>query len=104
MGRLELNGDVYYVEVIPFEDKSEKDDTGQYEYYYKGKYLLFRSEKEMIRARIYDGEDVISFSKNPACIFGKDLEKLKEYLKEKYGVKKFGFLNKENSRLQLFLA
>ncbi|MGG3800580.1 hypothetical protein [Metabacillus fastidiosus] len=39
MDKLEVNGDVYYVEVIPFEDKSEKGNTGQYEYYYKGKHL-----------------------------------------------------------------
>ncbi|MGG3800579.1 hypothetical protein, partial [Metabacillus fastidiosus] len=59
--------------------------------------LLFRSEKEVIRARIYEGEDVISFSKNPALVFGKDLEKLKEYLNEKYGMKKLSFLHKEGS-------
>lgn len=90
-----MNGNLYYIEVIPFEDKSEKDDTGQYEYYYKGKHLLFHSEKEVIRARIYEGEDVISFSKNPALIFGENLEKLKEYLNEEYGMKKLGFLHKE---------
>ncbi|MED4399890.1 hypothetical protein ABET41_09990 [Metabacillus fastidiosus] len=94
---MEFSGNLYYIEVIPFEDKSEKDDTGSYEYYYKGKHLLFRSEKERIRARIYEGEDVISFSKNPALIFGKDLEKLKAYLNKKYGMKKIRFLNKESS-------
>ncbi|PEK66548.1 hypothetical protein CN590_16490, partial [Bacillus pseudomycoides] len=55
MELININGDTYKMECIPFEDKSEQDEEGYYEYYYKGIYILFHSDKDIIKAKIYDG-------------------------------------------------
>lgn len=62
MKSINVNGTIYHIESVPFEDKSEQDEEGYYEYFYKG----------VIKARIYDEEEIIYFSKNPILAFGKD--------------------------------
>ena len=56
MKSINVNGNIYYIESVPFEDKSEQDEEGYYEYFYKGVNLSFHSDKEIITARIYDKE------------------------------------------------
>jgi hypothetical protein len=66
------NGNLYEVSIVPFEDKSEPDENGHYEYYYSGINISFKLENKLIQARKYDDEDVISFFKNPYDFFGED--------------------------------
>ena len=63
MKSINVNGNIYYIESVPFEDKSEQDEEGYYEYFYKGVNLSFHSDKEIIKARIYDDEEIIYFLK-----------------------------------------
>jgi len=39
MESIKINGNEYLISSIPFEDKSEQDEDGYYEYYYKGKHI-----------------------------------------------------------------
>ncbi|ASI73552.1 MULTISPECIES: hypothetical protein [Bacillus] len=80
MKSINVNGNIYYIESVPFEDKSEQNEEGYYEYFYKGVNLSFHSDKEIIKARIYDDEEIIYFLKNPFLAFGKDFEAIKVYI------------------------
>jgi len=91
-----INGNVYHIRCVPFEDKSEQDKDGNYEYYYKGRNISFCWDKECIEGRIYDGEEVISFFRNPILAFGEDFEALKVYLGREYGIRRFKFLDRES--------
>lgn len=95
MDSIKVNGNVYHIDCISFEDKSEPDEDGYYEYFYKGIYITFRLDKGIFKARIYEGEEIISFFKNPLLTFGQDFEALKAYLIEKFCVKRFKYLDSE---------
>ncbi|GAA3318883.1 hypothetical protein GCM10020331_023510 [Ectobacillus funiculus] len=60
---------VYHISCVPFEDKSEQDKDGNYEYYYKGRNISFCRDKEWIEGRMYDEEGIISFFQNPILAF-----------------------------------
>ncbi|HDR7850078.1 TPA: hypothetical protein QCY30_004851 [Bacillus toyonensis] len=91
MKSINVNGNIYHIECVPFEDKSEQDEEGYYEYFYKGVNLSFHSDKETIKARIYDGEEVIYFFRNPILTFDIDFEAIKVYIIKEYNVKKLRF-------------
>ncbi|MFF2883536.1 hypothetical protein [Bacillus toyonensis] len=101
MKSINVNGNIYHIECIPFEDKSEQDEEGYYEYFYKGVYLLFHSDKETIKTRIYDGEEVIYFLKNPVLALDKDFEEMKVYIIKEYDVKKFKVPGGEKAYIEL---
>ncbi|MEN1937896.1 hypothetical protein AAIE21_20505 [Paenibacillus sp. 102] len=101
MGSININGHAYKIECIPFEDKSEQDEEGYYEYYYKGIYILFHSDKDIIKAKIYDGEKVISFLKNPIFYFGEGFEMMKIYVTQEFGVNRFQYLGGEKGYVEL---
>lgn len=96
MESLIINGNVYHIRCVPFEDKSEQDKNGNYEYYYKGRNISFCRDTECVKGRMYEGEEIISFFQNPILAFGKDFEKVKAYLGREYGIKRFKFLNRES--------
>ncbi len=96
MEPISINGTVYHIRCVPFEDKREKDRDGNYEYYYKGRNISFFRGKECIKGRMYDGEDVVSFFQNPILVFGRDFEAIKAYLGKEYGIRKFRFLDRES--------
>ncbi|WP_459502758.1 hypothetical protein [Bacillus sp. C1] len=101
MGLINSNGKTYKIECIPFEDKGEQDEEGYYEYYYTGIRILFYLDKEIITARMYDGETVISFSKNPILIFGEEFEAMRKYIVQEFGVTRFKYLGGENGYIEL---
>ncbi|WP_246277408.1 hypothetical protein [Neobacillus endophyticus] len=45
MESIKIKGNVYFIDCIPFEDKSEKDENGYDEYYYKGKDIVFLRQR-----------------------------------------------------------
>lgn len=75
MKSINVNGAIYHIESVPFEDKSEQDEEGYYEYFYKGVNVSFHSDKEVIKARIYDEEEIIYFSKIQFLLLGKILKR-----------------------------
>ncbi|HDX9578608.1 TPA: hypothetical protein ROX88_002150 [Bacillus pseudomycoides] len=91
MKSINIGGNICYIGCVPFEDKSEKNEEGYYEYYYKGVHILFHSDKKIIKARIYDGEEEIYFLRNPILAFGEDFEAIKGYVIKEFGVNKFMF-------------
>ncbi|KYG27335.1 hypothetical protein ACU3L3_08060 [Priestia endophytica] len=96
MKYLTLNGESYYIEVTHFEDKSEQDEEGYYEYYYEGKDVSFDSKTMSINCRIYDDEKEIGYlSKRPNYALGEDVKILKAYLHKEYNVKRFKSSNEE---------
>ena len=96
MKYLTLNGESYYIEVTHFEDKSEQDEEGYYEYYYEGKDVSFDSKTMSINCRIYDDEKEIGhLSKRPNFALGEDVKILKAYLHKEYNVKRFKSSNEE---------
>ncbi|MED4651814.1 hypothetical protein [Bacillus pseudomycoides] len=101
MELININGDTYKMECIPFEDKSEQDEEGYYEYYYKGIYISFHSDKDIIKAKIYDGEKTISFLKNPIPYFGEGIEAIKLYVTKEFGVTGFQYLGGEKGYVEL---
>lgn len=96
MESLIINGNVYHIRYVPFEDKSEQDKDGNYEYYYKGRNISICWDKECIEGRMYDEEEVISFFQNPVLAFGGDFEAIKVYLGREYGIRRFKFLDRES--------
>lgn len=90
---IKINGNAYLVECIPFEDRGEQDEDGYYDYYYKGYNLSFLSGKKIVKARIYDGEKIMSFFTNPLVAFGEDFKAIKVYVREEFGVNAFQFLD-----------
>ncbi|WP_144611868.1 hypothetical protein [Bacillus cereus] len=96
-----VNGTIYYIESVPFEDKSEQDEEGYYEYFYKGVNLSFHSDKEIITARIYDKEKIIYFLKNPSLAFGKDFEAIKIYIIKEFDVNTFKIPGGEKAYIEL---
>ncbi|MDM5188507.1 hypothetical protein QUF99_14635 [Bacillus sp. DX4.1] len=102
MNSINVNGNIYYIECVPFEDKSEQDKEGYYEYFYKGIHISFHSDKEIIKATIYDGEDEIYFLRNPILAFGEDFEAIKVYVIKKFGVNRFKFLGGEKGYTELY--
>ncbi|MGD7008593.1 hypothetical protein [Metabacillus sp. 84] len=78
---------------VDFEDKSERDEDGLYEYYHKGIHLIFYRDKELIKARIYDDEQSISFMSNPILAFGEEYEGIIQYICEKFEVNKINHLD-----------
>ncbi|AXO93333.1 hypothetical protein J8Y17_13150 [Bacillus cereus] len=101
MKSINVNGNIYYIESVPFEDKSEQDEEGYYEYFYKGVNLSFHSDKEIITARIYDKEKIIYFLKNPSPAFGKDFEAIKVYIIKEFDVNTFKILGGEKAYIEL---
>ncbi|MDC2866368.1 hypothetical protein [Bacillus sp. BP-3] len=101
MESVNISGNIYYIKCIPFKDKSEKNEEGYYEYYYKGINILFHSGKEIIKARIYDGEEEMSFLRNPILAFGEDFEAMKAHIIKKFGVNRFKFLGGEKGYTEL---
>ncbi|KON25172.1 hypothetical protein AB163_04670 [Bacillus anthracis] len=95
------NRGIYYIESVPFEDKSEQDEEGYYEYFYKGVNLSFHSDKEIITARIYDKEKIIYFLKNPSLAFGKDFEAIKVYIIKEFAVNTFKIPGGEKAYIEL---
>jgi len=91
-----INKNVYHISCVPFEDKSEQDKDGNYEYYYKGRNISFCRDKEWVEGRMYDEEEVISFFQNPILAFGGDFEAIKMYLGKEYGIRRFRFLDRES--------
>ncbi|MGT8954533.1 hypothetical protein [Bacillus cereus] len=61
MKSININGNIYHIESVPFEDKSEQDEE----------------------------EEIIYFLKNPSLAFGKDFEAIKVYIIKEYDVNKF---------------
>ncbi|PEP04948.1 hypothetical protein [Bacillus wiedmannii] len=96
-----VNGTIYYIESVPFEDKSEQDEEGYYEYFYKGVNLSFHSDKEIITARIYDKEKIIYFLKNSSLAFGKDFEAIKIYIIKEFDVNTFKIPGGEKAYIEL---
>ncbi|HDR8093135.1 hypothetical protein JDS91_22395 [Bacillus cereus] len=86
-----VNGTIYYIESVPFEDKSEQDEEGYYEYFYKGVNLSFHSDKEKI----------IYFLKNPSLAFGKDFEAIKIYIIKEFDVNTFKIPGGEKAYIEL---
>ncbi|WIG44755.1 hypothetical protein [Bacillus toyonensis] len=101
MKSINVHGNIYHIECVPFEDKSEQDEEGYYEYFYKGVNLSFYSDKETIKARIYDREEVIYFLKNPILTLDKDFEAIKVYIIKEYDVKKFKIPGGEKTYIEL---
>ncbi|PFJ46037.1 hypothetical protein COI99_26500 [Bacillus cereus] len=101
MKSINVNGNIYHIECVSFEDKSEQDEEGYYEYFYKGVNLSFHSDKETIKARIYDGEQVIYFLENPIFALYKDFEAIKVYIIKEYDVKKFKIPGGEKGYIEL---
>ncbi|CAM3996182.1 hypothetical protein BAQ48_10805 [Bacillus luti] len=101
MKSINVNGNIYHIESVPFEDKSEQDEEGYYEYFYKGVNLSFYSDKEIIKARIYDEEEIIYFLKNPSLAFGKDFEAIKVYIIKEYDVNKFKIPGEKKAYIEL---
>ncbi|KOS27647.1 hypothetical protein ADK18_12970 [Bacillus anthracis] len=101
MKSINLNGNIYYIESVPFEDKSEQEKEGYYEYFYKGVNLSFHSDKEIITARIYDKEKIIYFLKNPSLAFGKDFEAIKVYIIKEFAVNTFKIPGGEKAYIEL---
>ncbi|MFP7483514.1 hypothetical protein SFC65_05080 [Priestia filamentosa] len=97
MKSITLNGELYYFEVTHFEDKSEQDEEGSYEYYYSGKDISFDSKTMSINGRIYDEKEIGHLSKRPNFALGEDVKILKAYLHKEYGVKRFKSSNEELS-------
>lgn len=96
MESLIINGNVYHIRCVPFEDKSEQDKARNYEYYYKGRNISVCWDKECIGGRMYDEEDAISFFQNPIFAFGEDFQEVKRYLGKEYGIRRFKFLDRES--------
>ncbi|MCC2342163.1 MULTISPECIES: hypothetical protein [Bacillus cereus group] len=101
MKSINVNGTIYYIESVPFEDKSEQDEEGYYEYFYKGVNLSFHSDNETITARIYDKEKIIYFLKNPSLAFGKDFEAIKIYITKEFDVNTFKIPGGEKAYIEL---
>ncbi|KOS27052.1 hypothetical protein ADK17_16455 [Bacillus anthracis] len=101
MKSINLNGNIYYIESVPFEDKSEQEKEGYYEYFYKGVNLSFHSDKEIITARIYEKEKIIYFLKNPSLAFGKDFEAIKVYIIKEFAVNTFKIPGGEKAYIEL---
>ncbi|HDR3494300.1 hypothetical protein [Bacillus wiedmannii] len=101
MKSINVNGTIYYIESVPFEDKSGQDEEGYYEYFYKGVNLSFHSDNETITARIYDKEKIIYFLKNPSLAFGKDFEAIKIYIIKEFDVNTFKIPGGEKAYIEL---
>lgn len=46
MKSINVNGNIYYIESVPFEDKSEQDEEGYYEYFTKESIYRFTRTKK----------------------------------------------------------
>ena len=62
---------------------------------------MFHSDKDIIKAKIYDGEKTISFLKNPIPYFGEGIEAIKLYVTKEFGVTDFQYLGGEKGYVEL---
>ncbi|MFJ7954516.1 hypothetical protein ACIQZG_23735 [Lysinibacillus sp. NPDC096418] len=92
MESLTINERIYKINFIPFEDKCGLNEDGTYDNIYRGKRIKFHYNEEILHAMIYgDTKHRISFGSSLFTFFGEDLEKVKEYFREKHGITEFKY-------------
>jgi hypothetical protein len=91
--KLTINNQEYEVSLERFEDKSELDEKGTYEYIYNGVNIKIHNQKINIKARKYDDENTVDISILKEQLTSEVITDLKEITEILFNTKDIRLLN-----------